>query len=261
MMWKIVFPWITYLVLHFGSQVLPHRPVSTPGSVNFGLQFLVFLLCFHMARKDIKTFRPALINLAILFGFSVVLYASNFMGTVFFQNEPYISVYYHEFVNKVGYNAVFALAVVYLIMDFWFQDRKTITKYALTLCVSLPMLVPLYYPYFRDPLHLYRTEEYSRYLEVKTAYDALRGEKGSEPSQAEINQRVLREKSQTLGLLTAEDRGREEHEIEKLSVYLTNRNEVVLFWKPLNLGTVYVNLMLIGLLLVFYLLKFFHDRP
>jgi hypothetical protein len=261
MMWKIVLVWVAYLVLHYGSQVLPHRAVPTPGSVNFGLQFLVFLLCFHMARKDVRAFRPALINLAILFGFSVVLYASNFMGTFFFQDEPYISIYYHEFVNKFGHNAFLLLAVLYLIVDFWFQKHKTISKYALTLCVSGSMLVPLYAPYFKDPLHLYRTEEYSRYLKVKTAHHMLLKEKGVEPSQPEINQRVLGGRSQALDALAAEERGREEREIERLSTYLTNGNEVTLFWKPLNLGTMYVNLMLVGLLIVFYVGKFLHDRP
>jgi cytochrome c biogenesis protein CcdA len=214
-----------------------------------------------MARKDVKAYRPALINLGILFCFSVLLYATNFMGTALFRDEPYISVYYHEYVNKFGYNALLAFAVVYLIVDFWFQKKRTITKYAFTFCISAALLVPLYYPYFEDPLHLYRTEEYSRYLEVKIAHNTLMEEKGINPTQAEINQQVLRRRSQTLGAMGVEDRGREEREIERLSAYLANGSEVVLFWKPLNIDTVYVNVILLGLLILFYFAKFFHDRP
>jgi hypothetical protein len=262
MMWKIVLLWVAYLALFLGSQlVLPHRPVPASGSVNFGLQFLVFLLCFHMVRKDIKAVRPALVNLTIFFGFSLLLYASSFMGTFFFPEQPYMSVYYHEFVNKFGYNAVLALAIVYLVVDLWLQNRSTVAKYALTLGVSVSMLAPVYYPYFKDPLHLTRTEEWSRYLEVKTAYNTLLKEKGAEPSLAEITRRVLRGRSQKIDALGAEDRSRTEQEIEGLSAYLTNGNEVTLFWKPLNLDTVYVNLMLIGLLIAFYVRKFFHDPP
>ncbi len=189
MMWKIVFVWVAYLVLHFGTQVLPHREMSTLASVNFGLQFLLFLICVQMAQKDVKAYRPALINLAILFCLSVFLYASIFMGSALFRNEPYISVYYHEYVNKIGYNAFLAFTVVYLVVDFWFQRKRIITKYALTLCITAAMVVPLYYPYFQDPLHLYRAEEYSHYLEIKTAYNSLMKERGTGPVQEEVTQR------------------------------------------------------------------------
>ncbi|MGA9364957.1 MAG: hypothetical protein WBW16_11395 [Bacteroidota bacterium] len=261
MMWKIVFVWVAYLVLHFGSQILPHREIPILGSVNFGLQFLLFLICVQMARRDAKAYRPALINLAALFGFSILLYVSIFMGSVLFRDEPYISVYYHEYVNKIGYNALLALTVVYLVVDFWLQKKRTVTKYALTFCFSAALLVPLYYPYFQDPLHLYRAEEYSRYLEIKAAYDTLTKEKGTDPTQAEVSRMVLRARSQSPGADEAGTDGRGRLEIERLSGQLGHESEIVLFWKPLNLDTVYVNLALVGLLIVFYFVKFFCDRP
>jgi len=261
MMWKIVFMWLAYLVLHFGIQVLPHREIPTLSSVNLGLQFLLFLICVQMARKDIKAFRPALINMAIFFCFSVLLYTSSFMGSALFRDEYYISTYYHEYVNKIGYNALLALTVIYLIVDSWFQKKRTITKYALTFSVLAVLLVPLYHPYFQDPLHLYRVEEYSRYLELKTAHNALLKEKGAAPRQTGVGQQVLKGSNQLLGANEADNSGKERLEIERLSDQLQRQSEVVLFWKPLNLDTVYVNLALVGLLVVFYFAKFLRDRP
>jgi hypothetical protein len=261
MMWKIVLVWIAYLALHFGSQLLPHREVSTVGSVNFGLQFLLFLICVQMARKEVKAYRPVLINLAILFCFSVLLYATNFMGSTLFRNEPYMSVYYHEYVNKIGYNALLAFTVIYLVVDSWFQKKRTLTKYLLALSVMATLLTPLHYPYFLDPLRLYRTEEYSDYLELKTAYNTLMKKNAAAPMQAEVVQQVLKGKNYVAGTNEATNSGKERLEIEELSDRLQRQSEVVLFWKPLNLDTAYVNLALVGLLIVFYFAKFFRDRP
>jgi hypothetical protein len=261
MMWKIVLMWVVYLALHFGSQVLPHREIPTLGSVNFGLQFLLFLICVQMARRDAKAYRPALINLGALFGFSVLLYASIFMGSVLFRDEPYISVYYHEYVNKIGYNALLALTVVYLIVDFWLQKKRTITKYMLSFFFSAVLLAPLYYPYFQDPLYLYRAEEYSRYLKLKTASQSLMKEKGADLTVAGVTERFLSKNSQTLSANEVENNGREKDGHRRLISQLGHESEVVLFWKPLNLDTVYVNLVLVGLLLVFYFAKFLRDRP
>ena len=205
MLQKIIVIWMVFLALHFGSLLLPHRQYSELGSVNVGLQFLLFLLCFEMARKDVKVFKPALINLSIFFGFSVLLYLSIFVGTVLFKGEQYASVYYHEYVNKFGLNAVLVLAVVYLIMDNMFQKLTTISKYLITLVIAGAILVPLYYPYFRDPLHLYRTEEYSRYLDLKSAHDTILKEKGTEPTEAEIVRSVIMSKNQHSATVDAED--------------------------------------------------------
>jgi hypothetical protein len=261
MSWKIILLWILLLLLVIAAELLPHRPVPTLGIVNIGLQVMLFLLCFQMARKDDRAFRPSLINLTILFGSCVLLYGSNFVGTAFFRSDRYVSVYYHEFVNKFGYNALLSVAVVYLIVDFLAQKRSIAMKYAITISVSAIMLVPLYYPYFKDPLHLYRTEEFSRYLEVKTAHEALLNEKAGQPTSDEISQRVLRDRYGAAAPSRTDDRTREEREIRRLSGYLVNGSELILFWKPLNLATVYMSLMLAGLLIVFYAVKFFHDRP
>jgi hypothetical protein len=261
MSWKIILIWVALVALLVTAQLLPHRHVPPLGVVNVGLQVLLFLLCFQMARKDTRPFRPALINLAILFGFSVPLYASNFIGTTFFLGDRYSLVYYHEFVNKFGFNALLCIAVVYLIVDFLAQKRPTAAKYAISICVSAIMLVPLYYPYFKDPLHLYRTEEYSRYLEIKTAHDALVKERAGEPTKDEISQRVLKAGSATVAPVGDQNRTREEQEIQRLSGYIANGSELILFWKPLNLATLYVNIMLVGMLIVFSFIKFFYDHP
>jgi hypothetical protein len=258
---KIILIWIALVFLLVATQLLPHRHVPTLGIANIGLQVLLFLLCFQMARKDEKAFRPALINLTILFGSCVLLYASNFIGSTFFRSERYLSVYYHEFVNKFGYNAILSLAVVYLIVDFLAQRRSTVAKYAISICVCSVMLVPLYYPYFKDPLHLYRTEEYSRYLEAKIAHDALLKEKAAEPTKDEISQRVLKGRNAVASGVGSQDRTKEEQEIQRLSSYIGGGSELILFWKPLNLATLYMSIMLVGVLIAFYFIKFFYDHP
>jgi hypothetical protein len=258
---KIIIIWIVFVLLFLTAQLLPHRRIPTLGNVNLGLQVLLFIMCFQMARKDTKAFRPALVNLAILFGSSVLLYASNFVGTAVLRNDRYLPVYYHEFVNKFGYNALISLAVVYLLVDYLAHKWSMARKYALSVGVSAVMLVPLYYPYFKDPLHLYRTKEFSRYLEVKTAHEALLKEKAEQPTNQEISQRVLRQRYGAVAASRTEDRTKEEREIQRLSGYIAGGSELILFWKPLNLATAYMNMMLIGMLIVFYFVKFFHDRP
>ena len=254
--------WVAFLIAHFGALLLlPHRHYSTISSVNIGLQFLLFLLCYKMARKDDKTFRPVTVNLTIFFGFSILMYLSIFVGTVLFTSNQYASVYYHECVNKFGVNAVLVIAVVYLIVDYRFQKWRTITKYAITLSILAALMVFLYLPYLQDPLYLYRTEEYSRYLELKSAHSSIIKESGTEPMSSEVIERALMNRGLQVDKLNPEYLARERGSLSELTKYLAGGNELILFWKPLNLNTVYVNAVLLGLIAIFYLLKLFNDRP
>jgi hypothetical protein len=258
---KVVLLWVAYLVLHFAALIFPHRPYAAPSAANAGLQFLLFLLCFEMARRDAKAFRPALVNLAILFGFSTLLYLSIFVGSALLPKERYAPVYYHEYVNKFGYAVVLGMAIIYLLVDYTFQRWKAIAKYALTLSVLATVLVPLYLPYFKDPLQLYRTEEYSDYLDLQNARDTLLKKRGVEPAQGDLIQKVLTSRCQgsemTQGSGFQEERGK----LSKLMGYLAGSGALILFWKPLNLNSVYFNVALLGLIIVFYFFKFRRDQP
>jgi len=85
--------------------------------------------------------------------------------------------------------------------------------------------------------------------------------KGVDPTRAEVTREAQTGRSQANSTNGAENARAEKIELEKLSAYLARESEVVLFWKPLNLDTIYVNLTLIGLLIVSFLSKFFYDRP
>lgn len=261
MLWKIMLMWAAFLALHFLSLLLPHRQYSELGSVNLGLQWLIFLLCFRMTRRDVREFKPALINLAVLFGFSILQYLSIFVGPVIFRNETYASVYYHEYVNKFGHTAILALAVLYLIVEYRFLKWSTLKKYAVTISIAGLILIPLYYPCLKDPLQLYRTEEYSGYLAIKSAHDAIQKERGGEPTQAEVVEKALTSRKQQSGALTAEDIVRERNRLNELTRYLENGGDLILFWKPLNLNTVYANGALVAFIFGFYILKFRRDTP
>jgi hypothetical protein len=258
---KILLLWVAYLALHFVALVFPHRPYEAPAAANAGLQFLLFLLFLEMARTDAKAFRPVLINLAILFGFSLLQYLSIFVGGALLPHEQYASVYYHEYVNKFGHAAVLSMAIVYLLVDYTLREWKAIAKYALTLCLLATMLVPLYLPYFKDPLHLYRTEEYSSYLDLKNARDTLLKEKGVEPAQGDVIQKVLTSRFQGSEIMPGAGLQGEKERLSKLMGYFADNSALILFWKPLNLNGVYINTTLLSLIIVFYFFKFHRDKP
>ncbi len=201
---RLILLWVGFLVLHLASLLFPHRQYSAVGSVNFGLQFLLFLLCVRMAWKDVRTFKPAFINLAILFAYSVPLYLSIFVGTVLFKDQPYASLYYHQYINKIGYNVILAIAVAYLLLDYRFPMWRVLAKYAVAFSITAGIALPLYYPYLKDSLHLYRTADYSRFLDLADARQALSKMTARVPQESEVIQLALDTISKREGLTSPE---------------------------------------------------------
>jgi hypothetical protein len=261
MLKKILLPWTFIMAAVFLGLGLPHREFNEVGYVNLGLQLLLCLLCIQMVRYDDGRFRPALLALTFFFGYAMLMYLSIFVGTVLFGNNLYAPVYYHQFVNKIGSSAIISVVVVYLIVDYVLHDSRMTAKLAIVVTVVALFLVPLYSPYFVNPLHLYQAEEYSRYLELKVAREQLRAKLQEEPSENHIIQRAIDTRKERAGVIEPSSTQGEASELKAVAPYLSHHDDTVLFWKPLNLSAVYVNGILMILLAGFYVAKFRHDRP
>jgi hypothetical protein len=261
MIWKTGLLWLLFVCLHLGSLQLPHRQYSLLSTVNFGLQFLIFLICIQMSRCDVRQFRPAVINVAILFGSSVLLYLSIFIGKSLWTGDPYASIYYHQYVNKIGYNILIAGTVIYLIVDYLVQKWRVVSKYALTTGLLIVLAAPFYYPYVLNPLELYRTEEYSRFLQLKRAQDSFLQERGRKPTVTELVDEMIVSKEVYAAGESEVKVAQARAEQTRLASYLDGNNGLILFWKPLNLSTAFINGILVLSIGILYIFKFRYDRP
>lgn len=249
---KILTIWSVYLLLSLLSLTLPHHFVDKMAWVNTSVQVLLFIVCLYIAKNSFHQNKPIFINFAILFFFTFLSFSNMFVGTIFWKDSPYSEITYHAYVGMMGYYFMLAVCLLYLSFDYFFHKLKTVKKYALTLLITLAIFLPLFSPYITEPLSLYGAEEYTKYIQLKTSYVNLQKESGKEPSNAELQQAVLNG-SAAVSLTDTE--------VEHLRVYLADGAETILFWKPLYVNFIYVNLFLVFVLALFVIHKYWNDKP
>lgn len=236
---------------------LPHQAFDEMGTINLGLQFLLFLVCFYIVKNSNYQNKPVFVNFAVFFFFSILSFGSIFLGTAFLRSSPYPVIYYHEYVNKLGLMFVFSASLIYLFCDYVFQSFKVYQKYMVSLSLSLLLVGFLYHPYVLDPLQLYRTEEYTKFLELKNAHNLLFKDLDREPTDGELMQILdktnFTQRGSTQLQISVSD-------VQRLRIYLRPGTEAVLFWKPLNFISMYIDGFLILLMVIFIIQKYETDR-
>ncbi len=244
------------MLLSFASLLLPHRPFPWIATINHGLQVLLGLVCLYSAAHEKRRTRPIFINFAIFFLFSIPLQLSVFAGSVLFPTAPYATVFYHQYVNKVGYTLVLAFCVLYVAVDYFGRNMRASLKYGLTAAIILAFSYPLYFPYFEDPLRLYHRSEYVEFIQWNYAYDEATQTLGREPSDEELvrsfgavnsSSDVQRTPSSIID------------ELEKYRPYFGGANATTFFWRPFTMKSIAVNAFLVFTIGVVLLFKFLRD--
>lgn len=248
---RILVIWIACIVLSFISLSLPHHYVDKVYWIYANIQILLFIMCLYIARKSSHQSKPIFVNISLVFFVGFLGFNNIFVGTALWKHSPYAVVYSHIFVNKIGLTFFLCVALLYLAVDYFFSKWKIVHKYLLTLSITVPIFAFLFQPYISDPLSLYSVDEYTRYLAVKNAHTALESQTGIEPTASAVQQALVGETGMHITL----------SEIVNLKNYLTEGAETILFWKPLNVKLIYVNIFLVALLLVFVFHKYWNDKP
>jgi hypothetical protein len=254
---KILFGWLAIVALYVLALVLfPHRETPLSSFLNRLIQSLLFVISlFIFLKEPQRKSRIIFLNFTACFFFSILSFGYDFVGEAFFKDK-YASHIFFQY-TAIGYVFLLSVAIVYLVTDLLFQQFKIYQKYLATMVLVLAFFVYYFYPMLKDPLYLYSTEDIKQYKTLSSFVDNER----EVPSATELASKVRLQNwsnGQPVGDLYPRENIKR---IEELAPYLEGENYMVLLWKPLFLDTIYMNVLMIGSIILFFGYQYKKDPP
>ena len=254
---KILLGWLVIIAAYIVALVLfPHRDAPHASYLNRLSQSLLFVISlFIFLREPQRRTKIIFLNFTIYFFFSILSFGYDFVGEAFFRGK-YASHVFFQYA-AIGYVLLLSIAIVYLVMDLLFQKFRIYQKYIVTIGLVMVFFVYYFLPMLREPLYLYSTEDIKQY---KTLSSFVENE-SVVPSAAELASKVRLQTwndGQPVGDL---DPRQNLKRIEELAPYLEGENYMVLLWKPLFLDTIYMNMLMIGSIVLFFGYQYKKDPP
>lgn len=183
---KILLLWMSLVVSLAASIIfLPHKESADASQINTVVQLLLFVIAaFIVAQEPITKNKYIFANFACLFGISFLFHLYNFIGpgTVFFTDNLFARLYFHQYISLGFYFFVFALAIVYLSVDALFRDFKTLNKYLVALAIVGSFFGYYYHPFFTDPKAAHHTQDILDWKTIDQAYTEYTQKYGAEPT-------------------------------------------------------------------------------
>jgi hypothetical protein len=256
---KILYVWGLIALLYLSSLFIFDHSVIYPADIfNRIIQSLLFILAVFIVFNE-----PHIRNRVIFINFGIFFFVSGiiqmlqiFMGFVIFPNEQFAYVLFWQYF-LIAYILFLSIAIIYLVIDLLFREFKIYQKYLVTLFIVLSFFVYYFYPFFKDPFYLYNVEEIKQWKTLETVID----DNDQIPTPAELASRVTLqawEDGKPIGDLFPEVNLRQ---MEYLAPYLEGDNWMVLLTKPLYMGHISMNVLLLGFILLFFGYQYKKDPP
>ncbi|MBI5477128.1 MAG: hypothetical protein HY964_10385 [Ignavibacteriales bacterium] len=220
------------------------------------IQLLLFLITIFIIKKEPnKKNRFIFINFAIFFSLSIFSLGFDFIDNNLFV-EKYSKHFYFQYV-LIAYVIFNALAIIYLVIDLLFRDFKIYQKYICSLLIVLSIAGFVFYPYFYDPKYLYETNDIKQW---KIIDQHIRNSTVQLSALEIANQLTLKswENGHEVAELLPEENLRR---IESLIPYLEKDNWRVLLFAPLYRHNIYMDVLIIGFILLFFGYQYKKDPP
>ncbi len=255
---KIVIIWTGIVIIYaLSALVFPHQQTPVAATTHRVIQSLLFVLSVFLYQRDPNR-RNKFIFLNFVVYYSVVFLAFfyEFISPDWFPQNKYVTVFYFQYLS-IGYTVALAIAVCYLAVDLLFSHFRVYQKYIFTFALVLPFVGFLFYPFFKEPLFLYSTESIKQWKQLSTFV----GQSKEAPSSLELASTVTLHtwrEGVAVGDLYPEAN---QKRIEELVPYLEGENWMVILWEPLYLKTIYTNMFLVGLILLFFGYQYKKDPP
>jgi hypothetical protein len=255
---KIAFFWLALILAYIGCMLaFPHRVTVTSGLINRFILTLLFCISLFLIRNEpIRKNKFVFFNFLLYFGMSLMWFVYDFVGKAIFLESKYASFLYFQYLS-IAYTFAASLAVLYLVIDFLFTDFKVSQKYALSLGIVTIFFAVVFFPFFKEPLSSYLSEDIKQWKTLSTYVQ----EKGEIPTTLEIASGVtlnVWSEGKEVGALNPEANLAR---IEELTPYLEGDNWNVLLMKPLYQKIIYVNVLIVGFVLLFFGYQFKKDPP
>ena len=255
---KVVTIWIASQVIYWVAILLfPHRILFVSSLVNRGIQTALLILSFSIYKHEPNR-KNKFIFLNFFLAFSIVItyYLYDFVGVSIFENSKYAAHYLNQY-STIVFQVLLALAIAYMVIDLLFRDLKVFQKYFFAGFITLFLASIYFYPFIKDPLYLYSTEDIKQW---KTLDNDI-GNATEIPTSIELASHIKLQSWQNghpIGDLYPEENLKR---IDYLIPYLEYDNWIILLFKPLYCNVIYMNIFNIFFILLFFGYQYKKDPP
>lgn len=260
---RIMLIWAATIAAFLLSFALPHWEVSTDSLMasflSYSLQLLLFIISLYLIKYETaKKTKFVFVNFAAFFGMSFLFHLYNFVGTIFFSQEPLARHYYFQYISAGLYFFLLAFSICYITIDVLFRDFKTFQKYLLCIAIVGGFFSYYYQPYFSNARYLYTTNEISEFRELDRASSAYKREYGAVPTSEQLSHYLSQTEATILNRLDIVEKNQK---VEVLYPYLSGSNYMILLLKPIYLNAIYMCVLGVGLILLFFGYQYKKDPP
>jgi hypothetical protein len=260
---KILLLWIAALAV--GATCLTFLPNDKPTMASMVLDsssVLIGIVCLFIFLKEPgKSNRPIFLNFSLFFlACSLFAFVYKFVGdgnTVFSTTVRYYFYQYHIMFQYF----LLSFSVLYVVIDSFFNEIRTSSKYLVTLLLVGGTFAYYYYPYIENPGYLGTTEEWKNYSVVNSSVEKLASQGNASPTVKEIAtlaQLGVWRGGIRIGILTDEQKL---NCVSQLLPYLAESNYQVLMLRPLFLNNIYMNVLCVVFIFVFFGYQYKNDPP
>lgn len=150
--------WLGYLLLSKLALIFPHWKIASLALINYDLFFLIFLFAtavFFKARNNKYIFlNLAILALAYVSGLLVI-----FLGNQYALGNDLLQYYFWGY-RKILVSIITGVTIIYIPIDYLYYEKKTSSKYLLTLFITLTISFLYYRNFFLSYQYLFIAENY-----------------------------------------------------------------------------------------------------
>ncbi len=255
---KIVLSWAIIISLYLLSiKIFPSTPIPISGYINQSIQTLLFIISvFIFFKEPNKKNKYVFLNFTIYFSLSFISFIHNFVGKSILTEDKFARHLFSQYLS-IAYIFILSIAVIYLVIDLLLRDYKIYQKYIVSIIIVLSFFGIIYYPILKNPLYLYSTEDIKQFKTI----DAYVSSNKEISNPVELANRVTLQSwknGNAVGDLYPEENLKR---IEWLFQYLEGDNYRVLLWKPIYINCIYMDVLLVGFILLFFGYQYKKDPP
>ena len=263
---KILILWAsTSLAYACAILFLPHIELSVSSVLNRLLMTgLFFISLFISKREPNRSSRFIFVNFTLFFFLSTVNLLFEFVGQAFMAHDKFANFFFWQYLS-LAQAFLLGISLGYLVIDLMFRDYKVFQKYLATVSIVTVFFCYYFFPFLENPMHLYVTEDMKQWKTLEAYFDnaalTTNGELTVAPTPIELANEVRLQSwnnGVAIGDLYPEENIRR---IEELIPYLEGQNWVVLFYKPWSMSSIQMNVLLIGLILLYFGYQYKKDPP
>jgi hypothetical protein len=143
------------------------------------------------------------------------------------------------------------------VIDLLFREFKVYQKYIFTALIVGVAATSIFYPYFNNPKYLYETNDIKQWKTLSEFTTSSNNSSNSLEIAMQITLKSWFDGREVAELLPEENLNR----IESLIPYLEKDNWRVLLWAPFYRHAIYIDVLIIGFILLFFGYQYKKDPP